>query len=286
MTTNEASPPRGLWSSRIALFSVLLICCSLFLHRLFDLPTPTFFVYLAAAWVLSVCALLLAIGSFYALWREGSEGAARIFLGGGIGLVIAVTPVILLGLAQEYPLLNDVTTNVTDPPLYGILVKERRGIANSIRSSTTEFATRQKTAYPDLQSLAVNRSLLDTFDLIFDTLQRSQIEIVFAEPPTDQRPVGIIEATHRTLLFGFYNDLAIRIKGDGTSAVIDLRSSSRYGKADYGYNAQLLRSLMRDISSKLGGIAGPSTQDNEGSPPSSSSKLEKKNSPKKGEVSR
>lgn len=287
MTINEELPVRGVWCSRIALFSLLLAGFSLFLHRLFDLSTPTFFVYLGAAWFQAFSALLLGIAAFVTLWRERSQGAARIFLGGGVGLVISLTPLILLVVARETPMLNDVTTNTSDPPSYKTLEKERRGIANPSRYPVSEFATLQQKAYPDLQSLEIKRSVQDTYDLVLEILQRFQMKVIMAEPPTDQLPVGRIEAVHRTLLIGFYNDLVIRIRGDRTRSLIDLRSSSRYGKSDFGYNAQLLRSLMRELTSKLAGVSLPTQQDGGevlSRPPPS--KQDKKESPKKGGAGR
>jgi uncharacterized protein (DUF1499 family) len=116
-------------------------------------------------------------------------------------------------------------------------------------------AARQAAAYPDLVPLDVNRPAPEVFDLVIDALKRLQMSIVAEQEPTDENPIGRAEAVDRTLILGFYDDIAVRVTPVGDlsdpSARIDLRSSSRYGRSDFGANAQRLRSIMREIVARL-----------------------------------
>ena len=60
---------------------------------------------------------------------------------------------------------------------------------------------------------------------------------------------GTIEGTAETFAFGFKDDVVARIE-DG---VIDLRSVSRVGLSDLGYNAARLRELSDAIKARLNG---------------------------------
>ena len=58
---------------------------------------------------------------------------------------------------------------------------------------------------------------------------------------------GLIEAVARTPVMGFRDDVVVRIRAEGQGALIDARSSSRYGRYDFGANAARLRALLDDI---------------------------------------
>ena len=53
-----------------------------------------------------------------------------------------------------------------------------------------------------------------------------------------------IEATDTTLLFGFKDDVVIRIRPSGQGSVVDVRSLSRIGGSDIGTNARRVRRFL------------------------------------------
>ena len=56
---------------------------------------------------------------------------------------------------------------------------------------------------------------------------------------------GTIEAVATTRLFGFQDDIAIRVRADGAGASrVDVRSKSRDGKGDLGTNAARIRAYV------------------------------------------
>ncbi len=57
----------------------------------------------------------------------------------------------------------------------------------------------------------------------------------------------MIEATDTTLWFGFKDDVAIRIRPDGSGSRIDVRSVSRVGRSDLGANARRIRAFLELI---------------------------------------
>jgi uncharacterized protein (DUF1499 family) len=65
--------------------------------------------------------------------------------------------------------------------------------------------------------------------------------VTFSDPAT-----GMIEAVATTAVFGFQDDIVIRVRPDagGQGSIVDLRSKSRDGKGDLGANANRIRAFV------------------------------------------
>jgi uncharacterized protein (DUF1499 family) len=68
--------------------------------------------------------------------------------------------------------------------------------------------------------------------------------IVDLQPPGPQGATAEIQAVDRTRVFGFANDIVIRVKPGSTSTTIDLRSVSRVGRHDFGAGANRIRAFV------------------------------------------
>ena len=245
----------SLWCSRLAVFALVLIAVVVLLHRFLGLPTAVAMNAVMVAFLLAVLSVLLGLGGAIGVWRTGRPGAARIALGVTLSLALLAIPVSVGLLAQSHPVLNDVTTDPIEPPSYRTLAGFRTGMANPATYAGAPFAALQARAYPDLEPLDVNRPPAETFDLVVEALKRLQMTIVAEEAPSEENPIGRAEAYDRTLILGFYDDIAVRVTPIGdpaeTGSRIDLRSSSRYGRSDFGANAQRMRDIMREIVARL-----------------------------------
>jgi uncharacterized protein (DUF1499 family) len=74
------------------------------------------------------------------------------------------------------------------------------------------------------------------------------LEVIDAEPIQ-----GRIEATDKSLLFGFEDDVVLRIvPGADGSTKVDMRSKSRVGRSDLGMNAGRIREFDAGLRRKLG----------------------------------
>ena len=83
-------------------------------------------------------------------------------------------------------------------------------------------------------------------------------EIVAAEPQH-----GRLEATDTSLLFGFTDDIVIRITPHARGSQLDIRSMSRVGRSDVGVNAHRIRRFLTRLTTATAGNerrgAGPSS---------------------------
>jgi uncharacterized protein (DUF1499 family) len=60
----------------------------------------------------------------------------------------------------------------------------------------------------------------------------------------DDDTKGRIEASDRSRWFGFTDDIVIRITPSGSGSRVDVRSSSRLGRSDFGVNAARVRAYL------------------------------------------
>ena len=63
--------------------------------------------------------------------------------------------------------------------------------------------------------------------------------------------MGQLEAIDRTLVLGFYDDVAVRVRGVRGGSAVDIRSASRFGKSDFGANATRVRALRAEIVARV-----------------------------------
>jgi len=247
----EAPSVFSRWTSRIALFSALLILTAAVLHRMFGMPTPVAFNLVRVGLAGAVLALALGLAAALGIWQSGRSGAARVVLGVLVSLIVLSLPLLVAAKARDYPEINDLTTDFTNVPAFVELAKLRGPYANSASYPGERFARMQMSAYPDLTPMQINRSVKETFEIVVDAVRRQDLTIVSEISPGEPGEPGLIEAIDRTLILGLYDDVAIRVTGDDDHARVDLRSASRFGRNDLGQNAERMRSLMKEIVVRL-----------------------------------
>ncbi|CAN0293443.1 unnamed protein product, partial [Phaeothamnion confervicola] len=189
---------------RVALFAGALIVTAILMHRLLGMPTLLALNLFAVAFLLAALAFLLGIVAVADVWRRGADGSAWAVIGMLMAAAVFAWPLAFIPAYLNLPAINDATTDLTSPPRFQVLAKERdrAGVKSPAIYPTERFAEIQKSAYPDLRPLYVNRTPDDTYELALETLKRLRFQI-FAETPPRQRQAGVIEAVDRTMVIGF-----------------------------------------------------------------------------------
>jgi hypothetical protein len=240
------------WASRLALFFAVVLPIALFLHRLFGLSTPVALNIAATCFVGAGLVLVMALIAGLDIWVTGRQGAARIVVATLVSLMLLAIPAGLFIVSRNWPAINDITTDMKNPPDMTDAQRARGPGSNSVTYPGEPFANLQQASYPDIKTLTVPRSAEETFELVLQAIGKLKMRSSYEAPP-DEEPgaPGIVEVADRTMIFGFTDDVAIRITGDETTAKVDVRSSSRYGRSDFGRNADRVRSILREISNRL-----------------------------------
>jgi uncharacterized protein (DUF1499 family) len=195
-----------------------------------------------------LAAVLLTLVAALLAWNYG---ARRALVAGGMGLVLALVvggpPLYQWRLASEVPRIHDISTDTDNPPHYVAVMPLRKG-QNSTDYSA-EIAAQQKKAYPDIAPAMLDVPPAQALQRA-ERVARAMGWDIVAVAPEDLR----IEATDTTLLFGFKDDVVIRVAPNANGSRLDVRSLSRVGRSDLGVNAKRIRSFMKQLdAAKTGG---------------------------------
>jgi hypothetical protein len=108
----------AIWSRRLALFSVVAVLIAIVIVRGGLIEALPGMATLGGALVFAAFAILLALGSFVTIWRQGLRGlgyaVTAIFIGGAL----LAYPAYLGYKAYKLPPIYDITTDVLDPPAF------------------------------------------------------------------------------------------------------------------------------------------------------------------------
>ncbi len=252
--------PTAPWSARISLFALTLIAIAFVLHRVALMATPVALNLFGAGFILAALGFSVGLYAATSIWVRGRVGAWSCAWGLLVAALIWVWPAALVPTYLSLPKIHDISTNTANPPPFTVLAKERLSGANSATYPGAASGSLQAQAYPDLRTLVIPRSAEEVYELTLDLIRGRRglgWKVVAEEAPQPKgaRP-GFIEATDRTLVLGFTDDIAIRISGTDNEARLDIRSASRYGAHDFGGNASRIRRFVVDLSKRLD-AAGP-----------------------------
>lgn len=240
---NEAEPPHRLITMTniilyLSIVNVLIILAAPVARLYLDTPGYLTFrimlVAMLAGMLFGFIALMLLIISI--LWKLHGFSVAAVWI-----LVAGFTPPVIALLmtgidAIGRPIIHDISTDTGDPPEYQEVKNLRTPGDNSTDYPGEETARLQQQAYPDIRPIITNLNQDDALIEATQVVKDMQWEFVNLDYEN-----GIIEAYDTSRIFGFIDDIIIRVRRDGRGSRVDLRSSSRVGKGDLGKNAERIR---------------------------------------------
>lgn len=143
--------------------------------------------------------------------------------------------------ARIHPPINDISTDLQDPPLFW-------DMPNPMDHPGETVAGQQRAAYPDIAPLVLESDPEKVHALALELARERRWEIV-ADVPED----GRIEAVVSSFLYGFKDEIVIRIQANGDGSVVDMRSRSRVGRIDRGVNAKRIRAFLSALEDRAQG---------------------------------
>ncbi len=234
----------------MAMFAAQLLVIGTLLHHFGSLSTTSVLYILALALLLALAALLLSAFSLVNIWRRGTQGAGYASAGAIIALAVFAGPLFFVPNLLMLPKINDIATSPDAPPNFEILAGLRPRGANSPDYPGAPYAVLQRDAYPDIRPMTLERSGVETYELVRGAVERLEWQVVSETKPTAAKP-GRIEAVAKTPLMGFSDDVVIRVSATAVESQIDVRSASRYGHHDFGTNARRINRLFADVKAGL-----------------------------------
>ena len=188
-----------------------------------------------AATAEAVVFVIALFGALVAVRKQVPQAKVVFLLSTIIGFLAAAPPAVLWYRVQHLPHIHDVSTDTANPPEYIAVLPLRNGVPNSTVFDF-KLASLQVQAYPDVRTVILTAPRDQTFQKALQVAHDMGWKIVDANQDTLR-----IEATDTSFLFGFKDDVVIRINGSGSESRIDLRSLSRVGGSDFGVNANRIR---------------------------------------------
>jgi hypothetical protein len=201
----------GMWQQGLVLYA---LCC------------------LGAAGLLAVLAFCMALPGF-SPWRRHL-----------LIRILAVLPGTLLFLSilssrGDYPVIHDITTDISNPPSFtqALIIRDKSANSLALNEETIQL---QLAAYPDLKTSQSALNPTEAFNQATAVANKLGWDITLSDPDA-----GLIEAVATTAIMAFKDDIVIRLAPTDGGTLIDLRSASRVGKSDMGANAGRIREFMR-----------------------------------------
>jgi uncharacterized protein (DUF1499 family) len=245
----------AVWSARVAFFALAVAVLSIIIVRSQLLEIGPALMTFAAALILAVLAILLAFAAFVVIWRQGFSGLGRALLALFVGLALLGYPAFLGVRASRLPAISDIATDTANPPRFEVLARQRP--PDRIDYPGATVAAQQRAGYPDIAPLELEVPARMAYEAAFAVVTKRKWAISDARVPTLARREGIIEATARTPIMGFRDDIVIRILPMGQGTRIDVRSASRVLTHDLGANAARIRALLEDIDDVVSSAPEP-----------------------------
>ncbi len=227
----------GLFAVLLGLASIALLAASVWGFRAGGWPWPR--AYDLAGWgAWAAGAGVLAALAGLAIWlRRRQRGFAAVLLGLVLSLPVAGLGVAFELAARTTPPINDISTDIEDPPVFWFTVTPTDYPATN--------ADLQRAAYPDVQPVELPLSFDEAFAAALALIEDHGWEALSADPAEGQ-----IEAIARSRLFGFEDEVVVRVTETDGGTRIDMRSRSRLGQIDRGANARRIKAFLFDLETR------------------------------------
>lgn len=138
--------------------------------------------------------------------------------------------------------IHDISTDTANPPAFEVIDETRAGARNTLDHGGAEVAEMQARAYSDIAPLETDLSPDAAFARALEVAGGMGWEIVAND--ADRRR---FEATARTSVFYFADDVVVVVTPQGDGSRVDMRGVSRVGRSDQGVNAARIRAFQEQF---------------------------------------
>jgi uncharacterized protein (DUF1499 family) len=146
------------------------------------------------------------------------------------------------------PPIHDISTDLGNPPTFDAILVYRKDAPNPPEYAGGKTAELQRAAYPDIQTLTVEKSPDEVLAAAEQVAKDLGWEVIAVDPKN-----GRIEAIATTPWIRFKDDVSIRLTARGYGTYVDIRSKSRIGQGDMGANAARVRAFLERLEETTGG---------------------------------
>jgi uncharacterized protein (DUF1499 family) len=240
------------------MLAVTLIAIGIVGAHFYFIPSITGFGLFAFGFLLSVIG---GIAGLVAIFRtrkpERSAGRNRALVGTAMCLVIAIPMIVITLRSGKYPAINDITTDVDNPPEFVFAQKLQPDPGRDMKYNKAKYAARQLAGYGPIGPVKERLEPAAAFQRVTEVAQAVPTwKITYSDPAKNT-----LEAVATSRLFHFQDDIVIEIRPtpDGES-LIEMRSKSRDGVGDQGVNAKRIRGFFDRVALARGTVNAQTDQ--------------------------
>src|SRR4030088_2650863 len=142
------------------------------------------------------------------------------------------------------PPIHDITTDTDNPPAFRARAAEHAG---GVNYDDPQLPQLQKVTYPDRAALKAALPVAKAFNEALHVAKSMPGWTIIAS----DADTGHIEASQQSRWFRFTDDIVIRVSSDVAGSRIDMRSTSRQGRSDYGVNAARIRAYIGALRKRI-----------------------------------
>ncbi|MBX9740609.1 MAG: DUF1499 domain-containing protein [Beijerinckiaceae bacterium] len=242
----------AVWSRRLAVFALAVAAIGLALAQVRAIDALAGLAVLGAAILVACGGVLLALTAFVVIWRTGRRGLGMAISTLILAAILMAFPAYLAFQALRLPVINDVSTDLIDPPDFSrsaAALAARKGHANGELPGASRQA--QRRAYPDVQPIVLDLEMVDAWPLVLSAVGTMRWTIVDRSQPGGRQGQARIDAVDVSMILRFPDDITIRLRPLAGQTRIDIRSASRYGRHDFGVNARRIRRFATELQTQL-----------------------------------
>ena len=240
------------WARRLALFAVAVALATIGIARFSPESAESAVYAFVAGLTLALAAVALACLAFVTIWRSGRRGLRAALAGLFVALALLAWPGWLMARATRQPMINDVATDLADPPQFSRSTRVLAARGPRVPPPYTPTARDlQARFYPAVQTLVLDLDAEQSWKLVQKAVAARGWRVLEQVPAGGRSGTGRIDATERSLLFGFTDDIAVRVRPAGGQTRVDVRSASRFGAHDFGVNARRILSFAQDLQAEI-----------------------------------
>lgn len=180
--------------------------------------------------------------------------------------MVAFRLAVMANVAQNLPPIHDVQTDWSDPVRFSDAIMSERSKVEGVNPVEDDpvISEQAEANWPDMVGRRVAEVQAEKYEKISTlitvvepekvyvattlTLDELGIEIVHEKKGPN---VYVVEGTYTTRLFGFKDDVAVRIRPKGKGSEIDIRSTSRVGLSDVGVNFERVYAILERLKLRL-----------------------------------
>jgi len=217
----------------LGVFSVLLFMSGMILANLQIISATRGMLLFGLGGLIGLLAMMCAVA---VLFITQNFPAAMIGL---LGLLPLVAVVGSIAEAFRHPGINDITTDLDDPPQF---IHATTLSANQGRDMTFPAETERliREYYPDVTPVLLD---MDPEQAHTRALRAAEDLGVWEITHVDAA-AGTFEAVATTRMFRWRDDMVVRVRAHNGGSRIDMRSKSRDGRSDLGANARRITAYL------------------------------------------